>query len=56
MSARTTTEPGPQVATRAPGRTGPRARCRTSTCRYGVGGSPLCKECRKVRQEPPARP
>ncbi|MFJ8570385.1 hypothetical protein [Streptomyces sp. NPDC093514] len=56
MNEQTTTRPRPQVATWAPSQTGPCARCHTSTCRYGVGGNPLCKQCQQARQEQPARP
>ncbi|MEU3776394.1 hypothetical protein AB0F11_24990 [Streptomyces sp. NPDC032472] len=36
--------------------TGPCARCHQPTCRYGVGGNPLCKPCQQARQEQLARP
>ncbi|MGW2587910.1 hypothetical protein ACWCYZ_42775 [Streptomyces virginiae] len=50
MNEQTTTKPRPQVATRAAGQTGPCARCHTSTCRYGVGGNPLCEACKVARR------
>ncbi|WP_158781301.1 hypothetical protein [Streptomyces sp. NRRL S-237] len=56
MNEQTTTKPRPQVVTWAPSQTGPCARCHAPTCRYGVGGSPLCTPCRQARQEQPARP
>ncbi|MFD7395779.1 hypothetical protein ACFV60_12155 [Streptomyces virginiae] len=56
MSEQITTKPRSQVAIWAAGQTGPCARCHTSTCRYGVGGNPLCTACRAARQEQYARP
>ncbi|WP_405940746.1 hypothetical protein [Streptomyces sp. NBC_00207] len=56
MSAQTTAKPRPQVVTWAPSQTGPCARCHASTCRYGVGGNPLCTSYRQARQEQFARP
>ncbi|MFD9303224.1 hypothetical protein ACFWCB_11290 [Streptomyces sp. NPDC060048] len=55
MSEQSITEPRPQVATWAPGQTGSCARGHASTCRYGVGGNPLCKGCRLERDERLAR-
>ncbi|MFK0238542.1 DUF6233 domain-containing protein [Streptomyces vinaceus] len=41
-----------EVAAWAPSQTGPYCRCPQPTCRYGVGGSPLCPACRRLLQEP----
>ncbi|MFF3675815.1 hypothetical protein ACFYYS_17755 [Streptomyces sp. NPDC002120] len=56
MSEQTTTKPRPQVATWAPSQTGPCTRRHTSTCRYGVGGNPLCTSCRTALQQAQLKP
>lgn len=43
----TTPAPRPQPVTWAPSQTGPCQGCHAPTCRYGVGGCPLCPECRE---------
>ncbi|WP_328792676.1 MULTISPECIES: hypothetical protein [unclassified Streptomyces] len=55
MNEQTTPTPRPQNDTWAPSLTGPCAGCHTSTCRYGVGGNPLFKQCQQARQEQLAR-
>ncbi|MER7763821.1 hypothetical protein [Streptomyces sp. NPDC097619] len=51
MSTPTIAPGRPEPVTWPASQTGPCARCHQPTCRYGAGGSPLCRRCKELRDE-----